>query len=74
MSQYRRDLNNNNWTLCGMRWKLPHSKEGSEKRSRCGVRGPKRNKQKTPNIATGGGGSSGDIPLGSIIGVPKSHF
>ena len=50
-----------------------HSKEGCEKHSRCGVRGPKRNKQKTLNIAIGGG-SSEDIALGTIIGASKSRF
>jgi len=59
--------------MCDMRSKLPHSKEGSEKRSRCGVRGPKKNNQRTPNIAIRGSSSS-DTALGSIIGVSKSRF
>ena len=58
--------------MCDMRSKLPHSKEGSEKRSRGEVRGPKKN-QRTPNIAIRGSSSS-YIALGLIIGVSKSRF
>ena len=59
--------------MCDMRSKLPHSKEGSEKRSRCEVCSLKKNNQRAPSIAIRGSSSS-YIALDSIIGVSKPRF